>query len=112
MSLAKSMASFSALLCGSLLLGACVTQSNFPAKVAEAECEKFFECGRSLAEVAFGDIDNCIDKVEQVYDNVVANCDDWDGRVASKCIDVIEDASCSSIKIDSKPCEELVDICR
>lgn len=111
MSLAKSMASLSALLCGSLLLNGCVTQSNFPKQVAEASCDKFYECSRTLAEIRFEDPSDCVDQVERVHDKLVANCKDWHGRVASKCIDEIEDASCSEVKIGSEPCEELAKIC-
>lgn len=112
MSLAKSLAPFAALLCGAVLLSSCITQGNFPKRIAEAECDKFYECSKSVAELAFGDPENCVEKVEIVYDRLVEDCKDWDGRKASQCISEVEDSSCSKISIDTEPCEELASICK
>lgn len=112
MGLKTFMTSIVSLLAGAMLLSGCVTQAGFPNKIAEATCEKYYECSKTLANATFQAPEKCVETIESVYDRVVEDCKDWDGKRAAKCIDEIEDRECGSLSINAEPCADLLVICK
>lgn len=112
MGLQKFLTSSFSLLAGAVLFSGCVTQAGFPNKMAEASCDKFYECSKTLTNAAFQTPEKCVQTLESAYDKVVADCKDWDGKRAAKCIDEIEEAKCGSVKINAEPCADLMVICK
>lgn len=95
-----------------VLCGGCVTQSSFPNRMAEAYCDKSFECSKALSGTFFQSPENCVKKVEGLYEGIVSDCKDWDGKRAAKCIDQVEKRECGSWQVNLEPCADLAAICK
>lgn len=99
------------LLIAALSCGGCITQRNFPNRAAEAHCDKAYRCSEVIADGVFGSPQRCVDQVEEMYANLVDDCEDWDAKRAAECIDGIEESSCTAIASAAKPCRVLAAIC-
>lgn len=99
------------LLIAAIWCGGCVTQGNFPNRVAETQCDWAYRCGESIADIAFGSPQKCVDTIEAEWAKVVDNCEDWNGKEASKCLDSIEERKCVDLSGMSKACKVLAVTC-
>lgn len=99
------------LLVAAVSLSGCVTQGNFPSRIAETQCDWAYQCGESLADIAFGSPEKCVDTLEERWTKVVDECDDWNGKEASKCLDSIEERKCVDLSGMSKACKILTTTC-
>lgn len=99
------------LLIAALWCGGCVTQGNFPNRVAEAYCDKAYRCSETASDILFGSPQNCVDEIETMYTKIVEDCEDWDGKEAAQCIDSVEESSCTELGSAAKPCRVLTAVC-
>lgn len=91
------------------LLAGCVTEENFPRKLADASCDWMQECQRSLFEALYSDPADCEADAESGILDVMdvaeaAGCTFMEDA-APDCIDAARSASCTDSPLDVSACD-------
>ena len=95
------------------LLAGCVTEENFPSKLADASCDWMQECQRSFYESLYSDPADCEADAEGGIQDIMDVADAagcvFVEEAAPDCIDAARAASCTDSPLDVAACDQVWD---
>ena len=86
-----------------LIAGACVTESNFAQRFAEAACDRAERCEDKLGIKS--PYNKCVKELEKIGEDLLDECKDYNGSLAYKCLQDSEELGCLSEK-QPKSCKD------
>jgi hypothetical protein len=91
-----------------LVAQACIAESNFAEKFAEAGCDQEKRCW----DDSYGEFDGkaCRENAKETFEMLLDECADYDGRLAYKCLQDVEDQKCDEYE-ETKACREFNKSC-
>lgn len=96
------------------LLLACVTETNFSNQLVAAACARTEECHRADFEAAYEDQHECVEDIEDFYDDLVdcynEHCD-FDAKEASDYLSGVRSATCDEADEALGEAQDVYDDC-